>query len=60
MEHELQGLSLGLEPGHHLPSVHSQLDDLQGCPPLDRLPLLSDIDCAQSALSRRNQKDLAR
>ena len=30
MIHHRQGLSLGLEPGHDFPGVHTRLDDLEG------------------------------
>jgi hypothetical protein len=49
--HEGQGLPLGLEPGHHLPGVHSRLEHLQRDLPTDRLRLLGHEDDAEPALA---------
>ncbi len=51
MIHHRQGLSLGLEPGHHLLGVHPQLDDLERHAPPHRLGLLRHIHHPAPALA---------
>jgi hypothetical protein len=51
MVHDGQGLPLGLEPRHHLPGVHPELDDLEGDAAADRLDLLGQVDDSHPAAS---------
>ena len=44
MVHQRQGLPLGLEPGDHIPRVHSELDELEGDATANRLRLICQVD----------------
>ena len=48
MVHHRQCLPLGLEPGNHLPGIHSRLDDLQRYLARNRLGLLGHVDDAHT------------
>jgi hypothetical protein len=45
-------MSFGLEPCHHLASVHSQFDDLEGGAALHRLSLFGRPDGAEPAFTK--------
>ena len=59
MVHHGQRLPLGLEAGHNLPCVHSQLDDLQRHAAPDRLLLLGHIDNPAAAFADLLQEPVA-
>ena len=50
--HDGQGLTLCLEPGHHIPGVHAEFYDLHGDAAMHGLDLLSQVDHAHAAASQ--------
>jgi hypothetical protein len=51
MVHHRQSLPLGLEPGHDLPGVHAQLDNLERHRTPHRLILLRHVNQAHASLA---------
>src|SRR5678815_2664509 len=49
--HHREGLALGLKAGHHLPAIHSELEDLEGDAAFNRLALLGHPDFTKAAFT---------